>query len=94
VLKLVWSESALDDLHSIITYISEHNLTAGERLQLEIETCAERLPEHPFMYRPGRIPGTREAVAHPNYILIYEVRADILEVMRVIHSRRRYPPDD
>ena len=43
------------------------------------------------MYRPGRAPGTREAVVHPNYILIYEVGADAVEVMRVIHARREYP---
>ena len=25
------------------------------------------------MYRPGRVSGTREAVVHPNYIVIYRV---------------------
>ena len=44
------------------------------------------------MYRSGRVPGTREAVAHPNYILIYKVGADAVEIVNVIHSRRQYPP--
>lgn len=44
------------------------------------------------MYRTGRIPGTREAVVHPNYILIYQVGIDSVEVLNVIHSRREYPP--
>ncbi len=31
---------------------------------------------------------------NPNYLLIYEVRTDIVEIMSVIHSRRQYPPGD
>jgi len=44
------------------------------------------------MYRRGRLPDTREAVEHPNYILIYEVGIVAVEVLNVIHSRRGYPP--
>lgn len=46
------------------------------------------------MYRRGRLPDTREAVVHPNYILIYQVGIDSVEVLNVIHSRRQYPPAD
>ncbi|HLL30469.1 MAG TPA: type II toxin-antitoxin system RelE/ParE family toxin, partial [Allosphingosinicella sp.] len=45
-----------------------------------MEACAERLPDHPFLYRPGRAPGTREAVVHPNYILIYRVKGEAVEI--------------
>lgn len=92
MLSLVWTEAALDDLDAIMTFIGEENLAAAERLQSAIEACAERLPECPFMYRTGRVPGTREAVVHPNYLLIYEVHIDTVEVMRVVHSRQEYPP--
>jgi len=92
VLNLVWTEVALGDLDTIITYIAEHNLDAALQLQLAIEACAERLPEHPYMYRPGKVAGTREAVVHPNYLLIYEVHVDTVEIMRVVHSRQEYPP--
>ena len=90
-LKLVWRASALTDLTTIIGYIAERNLSAAERLQDEIENCAERLPEHPFLYRTGRVDGTREAVVHPNYILIYRVGADEIEIVSVLHSRQQYP---
>jgi toxin ParE1/3/4 len=56
--------------------------------------CAERLAEHPYMYRAGRLPGTREAVVHPNYILIYRVESDTVRVVGFIHTRREYPPSD
>ncbi len=44
------------------------------------------------MYRIGRVPGTREAVLHPNYILIYEVSFDTVLIRSMIHARREYPP--
>jgi addiction module RelE/StbE family toxin len=91
VLTLVWRASAIDDLDRIITFIAERDVAAAERLQDAIEACAERLPEHPFMYRVGRIAGTREAVVHPNYILIYRVTAEAVEVISLVHARQQYP---
>ena len=91
MISLIWREAALTDLAAIYTYIAERNPPAADRLQQMIETCAERLPEHPFLYRPGRVAGTREAVVHPNYILIYRVTSDAVEIVNVLHSRRRYP---
>lgn len=91
MLKLVWRPDALDDLTTIITYIAARNLSAAERLQAAIETCAEGLPDRPFMYRPGRIPGTREAVVHPNYIIVYRVTLDAVEIVNVVHARQDYP---
>ncbi|MEI9850059.1 MAG: type II toxin-antitoxin system RelE/ParE family toxin [Sphingomonas sp.] len=46
---------------------------------------------HPFAFRPGRIAGTREAVVHPNYIVIYRASAEIVEIVNVVHARQRYP---
>ena len=70
MLNLVWRASALDDLDAIIGYIAERDLVAAERLLDAIVAAADRLSEHPFMYRPGRVAATREAVVHPNYIII------------------------
>ena len=91
MLRLVWNEAALQNLEAIVAFIADRNYPAALNLKSRIEACAERLPEHPYVYRRGRAPGTREAVVHPNYILIYEVAADAVEIMRVIHARREYP---
>jgi plasmid stabilization system protein ParE len=56
-----------------------------------IEGCAEGLRDRPFLYREGRVHGTREAVVHPNYTLICEVASEAVEIAAVVHSRRRYP---
>jgi addiction module RelE/StbE family toxin len=89
--KLVWRAAALDDLETIISYIAERNPAAAERLHAAIGGCAEILREHPLSYRPGRIEGTREAVVHPNYILIYELEDEAVTITAVVHSRQRYP---
>jgi len=90
-MKLVWRAEALADLKSIIAYIAERNAPAAMRLHSAIQVCAEGLRERPFLYRPGRVEGTREAVVHPNYILIYEVCAEAVEITAVVHSRQQYP---
>lgn len=90
-LSLVWRTDALSDLATIISYIAERNADAASRLFEAMEVCAERLPEHPFLYRPGRVDGTREAVIHPNYIMIYRVGEDCIEIVNVVHARQQYP---
>jgi len=51
------------------------------------------LAEHPYLYRPGRVAGTREAVVHPNYIVVYRVATEAVEVVAVVHARQHYPQD-
>jgi len=36
------------------------------------------------------VPGTREAIVHPNYIIIYRV-GDSVIVVAVMHARQCYP---
>jgi len=90
VLPLVWRAEARADLLGIIAYIGERNLSAAERLLAIIEHAAEQLSTYPFMYRPGRVLGTREAVVHPNYIIVYRV-GDLIEILAVLHARQQYP---
>jgi toxin ParE1/3/4 len=94
VLRLIWRETALEDLDRIVTYIGEYNFGAAERIQSLAEMCAERLVDHPYMHRAGRLPGTREAVIHPNYIVVYRVNSDSVEIVNILHTRRLYPPGD
>lgn len=52
----------------------------------------EPLSEHPYLYKASeRVPGCREIVAHPNYIVIYRVSMQAVEILRVLHARRQYP---
>lgn len=62
---------------------------------LALQNCwnipSERLADHPYMYRAGRVPETREALVTPNYMLVYRVGTDVIEVLSVKHTRQQYP---
>jgi addiction module RelE/StbE family toxin len=90
-MNLIWLPAARRDLEAIIRYIAERDTGAAQGLKSLIESCAERLAEHPFMYRAGRASGTREAVVHPNYILIYRVTSNAVEIVSLVHARQEYP---
>ena len=86
-----WSDEAATDLVEIIDYIEQHNPIAAQGLHAVIVQSAENLPLMPYLFRPGRVPGTREHVVHPNYIVVYQVGDDVIDVLRVLHSRQQYP---
>jgi len=90
-LPVVWEAAAEASLLEIFDYITPRNKTAALRLYAAIKHTADRLPEHPALHRPGRTPGTREAVVHPNYILIYRVTPDAIEILTLVHARQLYP---
>lgn len=91
MLKLHWSNQAETDLLTIVDYISDHSLIAAQRLKDDIEFAASQIPEHPFLYRTGAVPGTRELVVSPNYLLVYRVTIDAVQILAVLHTRQSYP---
>ena len=91
MLPVNWKIKAQDDLAEIIDYIEQRNASAALDLYQTIVQTAENLPSMPYLFRRGRVPGTRECVVHPNYVLVYHVGAQAIEVLRVLHSRQRYP---
>ena len=52
------------------------------------QAAVTKLQAHPGMGRAGRVPGTRELVLHKNYIAIYRVRGDDVEILRLHHAAR------
>ena len=88
---VVWLETASQDLDQILGYIEERNLLAALNLQESIEYAVSQLPFHPYLYRLGRVHGTRELVVHPNYFVIYRVAISAIEIVNVMHARQQYP---
>ncbi len=91
MLPIRWNAKALDELDVIAGYIAQFNPIAAESLQYLIEASVLPLSEHPYLYRPGRVAGTRELVVHPNYIVVYRVLTDQVEVVGILHAAREYP---
>jgi len=89
---LEWRQTALADLLAIIDYISDDNPDAAQRLKDDIEAKAAKLPEHPKLYRSGRVPGTREMVVRTNYVVVYIEDARAVTILRVLHAAQQWPP--
>lgn len=91
MLPVVWLDDAISDLTHIIAFIADENPSAARRLKTRLENAPLPLTEHPYLYPGGRIPGTRELVAHPNYVIVYRVSSERIEVVNVLHARQEYP---
>lgn len=91
MLPIVWRSRARASLAGVVQHIAEHNPDAARRMKALIEQSVLSLAEHPYLFRPGRIPGTREVVVHPNYIVVYRVTAERIEIVHVLHARQLYP---
>jgi toxin ParE1/3/4 len=91
MLPILWRAEAQADLAAILEYIAERNPQSALDLYNDIERVVSQLPQHPYLYRLGRVSGTRELVAHPNYVVVYRVSATAIEIASILHSRQQYP---
>lgn len=80
-----------DDLDAIEAYIARDNPKAGIEMWLHIDDQVARLADPDFPRRPGRVSGTFELVAHPNYIVIVQESLLTVTVLNVVHTKRKYP---
>jgi toxin ParE1/3/4 len=91
MLPLNWSLSAISDLETITDYIEQYCPRAADNLKNDIVYAVSQLPFHPFLYRQGRVNGTREMVVHPNYLVVYAIHTASLDIISVLHARQDYP---
>jgi addiction module RelE/StbE family toxin len=89
--RLTWRPRALADRDDIMVYIAQDNPTAAIDLDLEFEAKAENARLRPKLYKAGRVKGTREIVVRPNYVMVYRVTGDVVEVLRVLHAAQQWP---
>jgi len=93
--KIVWSQTAVDDLRGIVQYIALDDPTAGANLADRIIQRIETASELPFSNRtvPERAEvSIREAILKP-YQIIYHVDAEreVIHVLRIWHAARGIP---
>ena len=85
---LRWTQTALRSLDEIAEFIANDSPTGATRFVLDLKAAVIRLQMHPGMGRAGRVTGTRELVVYKNYIAIYRVRGDEVEILRLQHVAR------
>ena len=87
-----WTELALEDFDEAMLYIKRDNPNAAVSVAQRIWDASNQLAVYPGAGKPGRIPGTRELViSGPPFILPYRVMQDRVEILRVLHSSRKWP---
>ncbi len=91
-MRVLWTLSAEQDRADIIDFIAQESPLAAVRMDELFGTAVDLLVEHPLMGRPGQIPATRELIPHENYRVVYEVQADTVWILAVVHTARLWPP--
>lgn len=91
-MKLAWKRAALSDRERIMAFIARDKPLAALAWDEKLEHSAESLIQHPRIGRSGRVPGTRELVVHPNYILVYREVSPGVEILRVLHAAQNKLP--
>lgn len=92
MITVIWHPSAEHDLAEIVDYIALDNMEAAQSLaRYIVNSTHESLTDSPHVGRPGRVEGTRELVVHKNYIVIYEVMSEVVNVLNIVHAARLYP---
>ncbi len=91
-MQIRWLRRALGNLEQAHSYILKENPQAAQEVIFKIQSAASQLENYPFIGRPGRIEGTRELViSNTPYIIIYRVKEESVEILRVLHTSKRYP---
>jgi toxin ParE1/3/4 len=90
---VAWSPRALNDLQDIRGHIAKDDPRAAAVIAGRIESAINTLADFPYRGRPGRLRGTRElVVSRTRYFVLYRVREDVTDIVRVVHGAQRWPP--
>ena len=91
--RIEWRPMAREDLRAIVQYIGKDNPARAKSFGKELRDKTKALARHPELGRPGRLPGIRELVVHPNYLVFYRVLAEgrTVQILRVKHAAQRMP---
>ena len=89
--RLTWRPMALADRDAIMVFIAQDNPSAAIDLDLEFEAKAENARLRPKLYKAGRVKGTREIVVRPNYVMVYRVIGNVVDILRVLHAAQQWP---
>ena len=89
--KVIRLQSYRQSLRELAAIVAKDNPRAAAKLRINIDDQVTQLADPNFPRKIGRVKGTFELVAHPNYIVILEESAKTVTVLIVVHARQKYP---
>ena len=89
--KVVRLTSYRQSLRDLSAQVAKDNPMGAARLRINIDDQVSQLSDPNFPRKIGRVRGTFELVAHPNYIVILEESDKIVTVLLVVHARQQWP---
>jgi toxin ParE1/3/4 len=89
-MEIIVSPAAREDIRDIYAYYAERNPDAAGRVVKAVLDAIYGLARFPLIGRQGVKPGTRERILtrYP-YKVVYEIREEVVEIDRVLHSARK-----
>lgn len=90
---VIWAPRAILDMREAWDYIAADSEGAADRIVARLQSAGEGLDRFPRIGRAGRRAGTRELVVSGTpYFLEYRILRTQVEITRVIHGARKWPP--
>jgi len=95
LLPIIRTANAEEDLIATWLHIARDDEAAADRLLDRIEARWQQLATYPFSGAPREdiAPGIRHLVVG-EYLTLYRVSEDAVEILRVLHGRRNIEADD
>lgn len=91
-MKIKWLRKALRNLEVAYEYIYADDPEAAKQIIVRIRDTVAQLEQYPLMGRYGRVAGTRELIiVNTPYLVIYRVKEETVQIIRVLHTSRKYP---
>ena len=91
-MQVRWLGLATLDLENVEAYIARDDPRAAVETVLKIVRAVSFLKEQPGLGRSGRVPGTKELIVpNTSYIVPYRVQENIIQILRVYHTSRKWP---
>lgn len=92
-MQVKWSSGAMADRERHFDFIANESPWAALAMDERVAAVELKLAQFPKSGRRGRMRRTRELVVQDTpFIIVYEVRDDVIAILRVIHGAQRWPP--
>lgn len=91
-MQVVWSPVAAQDIERIVEFIDQDNPVAARAVAKRLYEAAATLNAFPYRNRKSRVSGNYDLIfTDLPYIIVYRIRADLVEIVRVYHSAQQWP---